>query len=290
MHLDVARHFFPRDVVERYIDLIAFHHFNVFHWHLTDDQGFRFEVKSHPELTAVGGRDGFYSQEDMRAVVRYAADRGITVIPEIEMPGHARAILAAHPELSCTGKPQDVPRTWGTFDDVLCAGNEQTYALIEDILREVVAVFPSQLVHVGGDEAPETRWSACPKCRAAMKASNVRADELEAVFMQRIGAILTRLGRRGAVWDEALSPRWKDPVVFAWREQARGRDAAIAGRDVVMAPHDHVYFNVHQSRLPGGPGHDGFLPWNKVLAFDPVPEDLPRERRARILGAETNIR
>lgn len=294
MHLDVARHFFSREVVERYIDLLAFYRFNVFHWHLTDDQGFRLELKRHPELAAIGGRDGFYTQEDVRAVVEYARQRSITVVPEIEMPGHARAILAAHPELSCTGKKQEVPRTWGVFEDVLCAGNEETYALLGEILDEVATLFPASLVHVGGDEVPTTRWSACAKCRAAMRTSSVSAGGLHAVFMQRVGAMLGRLGKRPLVWDEALealaqsgatSPL-QDPVIVAWQSSERGRESAQRGFDVVMAPHEHVYFNVHQSQLEGEPGHEGFLPWAKVRSFDPIPVGFAPARAARILGAE----
>lgn len=288
MHLDVARHFFSKEVVERWIDLLSFYRFNVFHWHLTDDQGFRIEVKSHPELTAIGGRDGFYTQDQAREVVSHARERFVTVVPEIEMPGHARAILAAHPELSCTGKRQDVPRTWGVFDDVLCAGNEKTYELLADVLAEVTSVFPSRLVHLGGDEVRPTRWAACSKCRAAMKASNTTtAIGLEGVFMARATSMLARLGRRALVWDEALSPSLpKDAVVLAWQSKDRGLEAARQGYDVVMAPHEHVYFNFHQSRTGGEPGHDGFLPWTKVHAFDPVPAGLEEAHAGHVLGGE----
>jgi hexosaminidase len=290
MHLDVSRHFFSRQVVERYIDLLAFYRFNVFHWHLTDDQGFRFEVKSHPELTAIGGRDGFYTQDEMRAVVAHARDRAITIIPEIEMPGHARAVLAAHPELSCTGKKQDVPRTWGVFDDVLCAGNEQTYALITDVLGEVAKVFPSKLIHVGGDEVPTKRWAECPKCRAAMAKSKVPVTSLEGVFMQRVSTILAGLGRKPVVWDDALGDLLaKDAVVVAWQGKERGRAAADHGHDVVMAPYQHVYFNTHQSRTHDEPGQVGFLPWTKVRVFDPLPEGLEPAKAPHIVGGEGAI-
>jgi hexosaminidase len=267
MHLDVARHFFDRTTVERYIDLLAFYRFNVFHWHLTDDQGFRFETKSHPELTR---GQAFYTQDEMRAVVRYAAARGITVVPEIEMPGHARAILAAHPELSCTGEKLPIPTTWGIFDDVLCAGNEGSFALLDDVLSEVTAVFPSQWIHVGGDEVPHKRWSECPKCTALARERGVPIERLEGVFLERVRAMLAKRGRRIAVWDEAFDPRTlNDAVVFAWQSKERGLEAARAGRDVVMAPHQVTYFNIRQSHLPDEPGHEGHIPWTDVQAFDP---------------------
>lgn len=294
MHLDVARHFFPRQIVERYIDLLAFYRFNVFQWHLTDDQGFRLDVKGHPELVTLGGKDGFYTREDVRAVVEYARARWITVVPEIEMPGHARAVLASHPELSSTGKKQEVPRTWGIFEDVFCAGNEATYALLGDILTDAAASFPSRLLHVGGDEVPTKRWAACAKCRAAMRAAGVGVDELEGVFMRRISRMLGDLGKRPLVWDDALEGLSKAgvggsssaPVIVAWQLKDRGRTAANAGFDVVMAPYQSAYFNFHQSRAKVEPGHEGLLPWSKVHALDPMPEGLDAATAAHVLGVK----
>lgn len=295
MHLDVARHFFSKDVVERYVDLLAFYRFNVFHWHLTDDQGFRLAIRSHPELTQIGGRRieggrehaGSYTQEEAREIVAFAKERFITVIPEIEMPGHARAILASHPELSCTGKKQAVPSTWGVFDDVLCAGNEGTFTLLGDILRETTEVFPSQLVHVGGDEVPKARWNACPKCRARMAKENLTAEQLQGAFLKRAGAMLASRGRRTVAWDEALEGGLaKDGVVIAWQSAERGRAAAIAGHDVVMAPSSTSYFNYWQTRAGGEPGHEGYLPWTAVLASDPVPAGLTPAQAAHVLGGE----
>lgn len=270
MHLDVARHFFDRRTVERYLDLLAFYRFNVFHWHLTDDQGFRLRLRSHPELASA---DGSYSEEDVRHVVEYANARHIEVIPEIEMPGHSRAILAAHPELSCTGKPQPTPRTWGIFEDVLCAGNPASYDLVHDILAEVVTLFPSRFVHVGGDEVPPGRWDACPKCRAAMKAAGVDAAGLEHVFMERVFAELARLGKQPFVWDEALppAPAGNAPVVVAWQSPERGVEAARRGFDTVLAPYAWTYFNFTQSPTRGiEPGHQSHvLTWQHVHAFSP---------------------
>ena len=295
MHLDVVRHFFSTELVERYIDILAFYRFNVFHWHLTDDQGFRLAIRSHPELTQIGGTrledgkvlSGSYTQEQARAVVEFAKDRFVTVVPEIEMPGHARAILAAHPELSCTGKKQEVPGTYGVFDDILCAGNEHTFPLVADVLRETTEVFPSRLVHVGGDEVPKKRWNECPKCRARMKKEGLTAEQLQGAFMKRAGELLATKGRRMMAWDEALDGGLaKDGVVVAWRGLPRAREAAIADHDVLTAPYESTYFNFWQSRFRTGPGHSGYLPWTKVLAFDPLPPGLDATQSAHVLGGE----
>lgn len=295
MHLDVARHFFTKELVERYVDILSFYRFNVFHWHLTDDQGFRLTIRSHPELTQIGGRRieegrehaGSYTQDDAREVVAFAKDRFVTVVPEIEMPGHARAILASHPELSCSGKKQEVPSTWGVFDDVLCAGNEKTFTLLGDILRETTEVFPSRLVHVGGDEVPKTRWNGCPKCRARMAREKLSADQLQGSFLKRAGTMLAARGRRMLAWDEALEGGLaNDGVVLAWQNAERGRIAALAGHDVVMAPSSTTYFNFWQTRTQGRPGHEGYIPWTKLLAFDPLPSGLSSSDAAHVLGGE----
>ena len=287
MHLDVSRHFFSKEIVERYIDILSFYRFNVFHWHLTDDQGFRLAIKSHPELTQFGPS---YSQEDAREVVAFAKDRFVTVIPEIEVPGHARAILASHPELSCTGKKQDVPTTFGIFEDVLCAGNPKTFDLVADILRETTEVFPSQLVHLGGDEVPKKRWNECPKCRARMQHEHLDAEQLQGAFMKRAGEMLAARGRRTMAWDEAIDGGiTKDSLIVAWQSADRGVTAARAGYDVVMAPHVSVYFNFWQSRSGSEPGHRGHLPWTRVLAFEPVPGGLDASVAAHFVGAEGTL-
>jgi len=301
MHLDVARHFFGKDVVERYVDLLAFYKLNVFHWHLTDDQGFRLRIASHPELTDVGAKRretdgsehrGEYSAADAREVVAFAKERFITVIPEIEMPGHARAILASHPELSCTGAKQPVPATWGVFDDVLCAANPATYTLLDDVLRETMDIFPSRLVHVGGDEVPTKRWASCPRCRAKMAREKIGVESLEASFLRRATAPITERGRRVLAWDDALGEGQHDrgalptdAVVVAWRGQERTASAAARGHDVVAAPHETVYLNYRQARGAGEPGHEGLLPWTKVLAFDPVPPGSAGDAR-QVLGGQ----
>lgn len=270
MHLDVARHFFDRSTVERYVDLLSFYRFNVFHWHLVDDQGFRVQLWKHPELASP---DASYSREDMTSVVAQARDRFVTVVPEIEMPGHARAILAAHPELSCTGVQQTTPRSWGIFEDVLCAGNPGSLDLMKDVLTEVAKIFPAHYIHVGGDEVPETRWNACPKCQALMKEAHVDAPGLERLFMQQVFAHLATLNRRPMVWDEALpdKPEVNPPIVVAWQGKARGDLAASRGFDTIYAPWDAVYFNFRQSEVRGiEPGHDSAqLAIETVRAFDP---------------------
>lgn len=269
MHLDVARHFFDRATVERYVDLIAFYRFNVFHWHLVDDQGFRITLTRHPELASP---DAAYSQRELTDVIATARERFVTVIPEIEMPGHARAILAAHPELSCTGEPRTTPRSWGVFEDVLCAGNPGSLELVKDVLTEVARIFPSHLVHVGGDEVPATRWNACPKCRAVMEAAHTDAPGLEHLFMQHVFMHLATLHRRPLVWDEALpdAPGVNPPIIVAWQSKERGDLAVARGFDTVYAPYESVYFNFSQSGLRGiEPGHDGHVSLETVRAFDP---------------------
>ncbi len=270
MHLDVARHFFDRAIVERYIDLLAFYRFNVFHFHLTDDQGFRIEIDGHPELTGVHP-GAFFTREQARGIVAYAKERFVTVVPEIEMPGHARAILVSHPELSCTGKKLPLDAAFGVVhEDVLCAGNEQTHVLVDAILSDVVKTFPSHLVHIGGDEVPKTRWKNCPKCRAKMAKEKLTPEALQGVFMKRAAGTLERLGRRPAVWDEALDPSLpKDALVFAWQGLERGSVAAQAGHDVVLVPYPFTYLNTRQSMSNAEPAIEGFTPWPKVRSFDP---------------------
>lgn len=287
MHLDVARHFFDKRVVERYVDLLAFYKLNVFHWHLTDDQGFRLPVRSHPELTLEGPA---YSEDDVREVVAYAKARFVTVIPEVEMPGHARAILATHPELSCTGSRQPIPSTYGVFEDVLCAGNPATYTLLGDVLRDTTKLFPSKLIHVGGDEVPKTRWNACPKCRAKMAADKITAEGLQGSFMKRAHAMLQAEGRRMMAWDDVLEGGIPDDVlVVAWQGGDRPAKAARSGHDTLVAPGDTTYFNFWQSKTKSEPGHEGFTPWQKVYAFDPVPPGLDARAAMHVLGGEGTL-
>ncbi|WP_081768601.1 glycoside hydrolase family 20 protein [Hymenobacter swuensis] len=313
MHLDVSRHFFPVEFVKRYIDYLARHKMNTFHWHLTDDQGWRIEIKKYPRLTSVGGwRDGtlighytdqphqfdniryggFYTQEQIKEVVQYAQDRYITVVPEIEMPGHAVAALAAYPELSCTGGPFKVERLWGVFDDIFCAGNEQTFTFLQDVLTEVMPLFPGNIVHIGGDEAPKTRWHECPKCQARMKAENLRDEhELQSYFVQRIEKFVNSRGKSIIGWDEILEGGLApNAAVMSWRGMEGGTMAARQQHNVVMTPGSHAYFDHAQGEASLEPlSFGGYLPLSKVYSFEPTPKELTAAEQQYILGAQANI-
>jgi hexosaminidase len=312
LHLDVARHFFTVDEVKRYIDLMAMYKFNVFHWHLTDDQGWRIEIKKYPKLTEIGAfRDstlnnhyttsprtynkerygGFYSQEDIKEVVAYAAKKYITVVPEIEMPGHARAAIAAYPELSCSGDELGVPGLWGVFDDIFCA-HENTILFLQDVLTEVLQLFPSEYIHIGGDEAPKTRWSKCKKCQAVIRENGLKDEhELQSYFIGEMDEFLTKNGRKLIGWDEilegGLSP---NATVMSWRGMEGGIEAALQGHYVVMSPGSHCYFDHYQSNGNDEPlAIGGNTPLNKVYDFNPIPEKLTPDQQSYILGAQANV-
>ncbi|RZK94571.1 MAG: beta-N-acetylhexosaminidase, partial [Hymenobacter sp.] len=313
MHLDVSRHFFPVEFVKQYIDYLALHKMNTFHWHLTDDQGWRIEIKKYPKLTSVGGYregtlighygakvpeydnvryGGFYTQEQVKEVVKYAQDRYITVVPEIEMPGHALAALAAYPELSCTGGPFKVGQTWGVFDDIFCAGNEQTFSFLQDVLTEVMPLFPSKIVHIGGDEAPKTRWKTCPKCQARIKTEHLKDEhELQSYFVQRMEKFVNTKGKTIIGWDEILEGGLApNAAVMSWRGMEGGTAAAKQKHQVVMTPGEFVYFDHAQ----GDPAQEplnigGYLPLAKVYSFEPTPPELNAEERKYILGAQANL-
>ncbi|KAA6432605.1 family 20 glycosylhydrolase [Rufibacter glacialis] len=313
MHLDVARHFFPVEFVKRYIDYLAMHKMNTFHWHLTEDQGWRIEIKKYPKLTQVGGwRDGtlighyskqphqfsterhggFYTQEQIKEVVKYAQDRYITVVPEIEMPGHALAALTAYPELSCTGGPFEVEKKWGVFDDVFCAGNEKTFTFLEDIMTEVMALFPSKIVHIGGDESPKTRWEKCPKCQKRIKDQGLKDEhELQSYFIQRMEKFMNARGRTIIGWDEILEGGLApNAYVMSWRGTEGGIAAAKQKHYVVMTPGSHVYFDHYQ----GEPGLEpiaigGLTTLEKVYSFEPIPSVLSADEKKYILGAQANV-
>jgi len=313
MHLDVSRHFFPVEFVKQYIDYLALHKMNTFHWHLTDDQGWRIEIKKYPKLTSIGGyRDGtlighygakvpeydnvryggFYTQEQVREVVKYAQDRYITVVPEIEMPGHALAALAAYPELSCTGGPFKVGQTWGVYDDIFCAGNDQTFTFLQDVLTEVMPLFPGKIVHIGGDEAPKTRWKTCPKCQARIKAEHLNGEhELQSYFVQRMEKFVNGKGKTIIGWDEILEGGLApNAAVMSWRGMEGGTAAAKQKHQVVMTPGEFVYFDHAQ----GDPALEplnigGYLPLAKVYAFEPTPPELTADEKKYILGAQANL-
>ncbi|MBA7648813.1 hypothetical protein ES703_56603 [subsurface metagenome] len=313
MHLDVCRHFMPKEFVKKYIDYLAMHKFNTFHWHLTEDQGWRIEIKKYPKLTEIGAwrketligymRDeppkfdgkphgGFYTQEEIKEIVEYAKSRYITIVPEIEMPGHAGAALAAYPELSCTGGPFEVMTKWGINEDVYCAGNEKTFSFLEDVLLEVIELFPSEYIHIGGDECPKARWEECPKCQARIKENNLKDEhELQSYFIKRIEWFLNSKGRKLIGWDEILEGGLApDATVMSWRGIVGGIEASKAGHDVVMAPYSHVYFDYYQGNPDLEPlAIGGYLPLKKVYSFEPTPEDLFPEQSKHILGAQANV-
>ena len=302
MHLDVGRHFFGKKFVEEYIDLISRYKFNVFHWHLTEDQGWRIEIKKYPKLTTVGSwrketmgdgqpHGGFYTQDEIREVVAYARNRFVTIVPEIEMPGHSTAALASYPELSCTGGPFEVQTRWRVFDDVYCAGNEKTFAFLQDVLTEVMDLFPGEFVHIGGDECPKTRWKVCPLCQARMKAEGLATEhELQSYFVRRIEKFLNAHGKRLIGWDEILEGGLPpNATVMSWRGIDGGIAAATSGHDVVMTPTSNCYFDYFQG-LTGEPGPVGeYLPLERVYAYEPVPPGLTGDQARHVLGAQGNV-
>ena len=322
MHLDCSRHFFPIPFIKKFIDLLALHNMNVFHWHLTDDQGWRIEIKKWPKLMTVGSQrtgtiigtnsdlddhipyGGCYSQEEAREIVAYAAARHITVIPEIDMPGHMLAALASYPELGCTGGPYQVGHYWGVYKDVLCVANPKVYEFVEDVLTEIMDIFPSEVIHIGGDETPTDKWQVCPKCQALNKtlgAENTPSEEfepltsklspLQAHFTKRVFDFLTAHHRRALGWDEILDGSPQDAMIMSWRGTEPGAKAAETGHDVIMTPTTFCYFDYQQVEdtqfEPSRCG--GFIPIEKVYALDPAPDSLSVAARQHILGAQANL-
>lgn len=310
MHLDVSRHFFPKEFILKYIDLLAMNKMNVFHWHLTDDQGWRIEIKKYPKLTTVGGwrkgsmvghyneqrydtirYGGFYTQDDIREVVAYAEKRHVTIVPEIEMPGHALAALSAYPQFSCTGGPFDVARGWGVFDDVFCP-KEETFTFLQDVLDEVVTLFPGKYIHIGGDECPKTRWEKCKACQKRMKENNLKDEmALQSYFIQRIEKHLNSKGIQIIGWDEILEGGLApNAAVMSWRGTEGGIEAAHLHHPVVMTPGSHCYFDHYQGNPRQEPiAIGGFTSLEKVYSFNPIPEKLSPEERMYILGAQGNV-
>lgn len=310
MHLDCARHIFPLSFVKRYIDLLAMHNMNVFHWHITDDQGWRIEIKKYPELTKKGSwrpetvignnfplfdgtpYGGFYTQEEAREIVRYAADRYITVIPEIDMPGHMLGALKAYPDLGCTGGPYEVATTWGVFADVLCLGNENVYSFCQDVLDEIMDIFPANYIHIGGDEAPRDRWAECSKCQAKAHELSLTTNTLQSYFTNRIEKYVNSKGRRIIGWDEILEgPINKSATIMSWRGISPGVEAASKGHDVIMTPNSHLYFDYYQTEgRNGGPILiGGYVPLEKVYSLNPIPDDIPADLRSHIIGVQANL-
>jgi len=313
MHLDVGRHMFPVETIKRYIDLLAMHKFNYFHWHLTEDQGWRIEIKKYPKLTEVGAfrketivghagkkpqvfdgkpYGGFYTQNEVREIVKYAASKFITVIPEIEMPGHSLAALASYPELSCTGGPFEVGTKWGIFEDVYCAGKEETFKFLEDVLTEVMELFPSKYIHIGGDECPKTRWKKCPLCQKRIKQEGLKDEnELQSYFIRRIEKFLVSKGRKLIGWDEILEGGLApEATVMSWRGVAGGIEAAKQNHDVIMTPTRYFYLDYYQTEPDNEPlAIGGYLPLETVYSFDPRFEELTEEQYKHILGVQGNV-
>ncbi len=316
MHLDVARHFFDVNEVKRFLDVMAAYKLNRFHWHLTEDQGWRIEIKKYPKLTEIGAwRDstmigknwnefdhtrygGFYTQEEIKDVVAYAADLGITVIPEIDLPGHMVAALASYPELGCTGGPYSVRPTWGIADEVLCPGKETTFKFIEDVLEEVMELFPSEYIHIGGDECPKKEWAKCPACQKRIKQLGIKADAehtaeqyLQNYVTERVQKFVNEHGRKIIGWDEILEGKLAEgATVMSWRGSKGGIKAAKMGYDVIMTPNTYMYFDYYQSDStslePLAIG--GCLPTEKVYQCEPY-TDIPEEAQKHILGVQANL-
>lgn len=312
LHLDVGRHMFPPAFIKRYIDLMSRLKFNRFHWHLTEDQGWRIEIKKYPKLQEIAAwRDetivghagksnaydgqrygGYYTQEEIRDIVRYAAERYITIIPEIEMPGHSRAALAAYPNLGCTGGPYTVATTWGVFEDVYCAGKEDTFTFLQDVLDEVMELFPGTYIHIGGDEVPKKRWKACKACQQRMKSEKLKDEhELQSYFIQCIEKYLNSKGRQIIGWDEILEGGLApNATVMSWRGEEGGIAAAKQQHTVIMTPGNWCYFDHYQASPETEPlAIGGFTPVEEVYSYEPMPASLTEAEQKMILGAQGNV-
>lgn len=316
MHLDCSRHFFSVEEVKKYLDIMALYKLNRFHWHLTDDQGWRVEIKKYPRLTEIGAfrngtvikKDwgsndgvrygGYYTQEQMKDIVAYAGKLGIVVIPEIDLPGHMMGALAGYPELGCTGGPYEVWTRWGISEQVLCPGKEAMFSFLEDVFTELMDIFPSEYIHIGGDECPKTEWEKCPACQARIKQLGIKADGhhsaeqfLQSYVTARVQKSLNDHGRRIIGWDEVLEGELAEgATVMSWRGTEGGIKASAMGFDVIMTPNTYCYFDYYQSedqdKEPFGIG--GFLPWDKVYSYEPL-EGLNDSQQKHILGVQANL-
>ena len=318
MHLDVSRHFFGVEFVKKYLDVMALHNMNRFHWHLTDDQGWRVAIDRYPKLATEGamrnytvlGRNspvddgtpygGCFTKDELKEIVRYAQERYITVIPEIDMPGHMLGALKAYPELGCTGGPYEVEGHWGIFDDILCAGKEETFRFIEGVLTELMEIFPSEYIHIGGDEAPKVKWEQCPRCQQRIRDEHLKADDshtaearLQGYFTKRVEAFLNKNGRKLIGWDELMESDVNETAtIMSWRGVEGGLEASKKGHDVIMAPTSHCYFDYYQTKdyewsEPFSFAH--VVPVETTYELDPAPESLSVEARSHILGAQANL-
>jgi len=313
MMLDTCRHYMPVTFIKKFIDYLAMYKLNRFHWHLTEDQGWRIEIKRYPELseisawrkeTVIGHRrdtpnrydgkrhGGIYTQDQIRDIIKYAEERYITIIPEIEMPGHSGAALAAFPEISCTGGPFEVKTIWGVHKDVYCAGKEETFEFLENVLSEVIELFPSEYIHIGGDECPKERWKECPDCQKRIKDEGLKDEnELQSYFVKRIEKYLNSKGKKLIGWDEILEGGLApDATVMSWRGTEGGIAAAKAGHDVIMSPTSYCYFDYYQGPPENEPlAIGGMLTLKKVYSFEPAPEELSEKEKKHILGGQANL-
>ena len=321
MHMDVSRHFFDMDMVKRYLDIMEVHKLNTLHWHITDDQGWRIEIKKYPKLTEIGsvrkrtvvghvsgsstfdetpyGEGCWFSQEQIKEIIAYAAAKGITIIPEIDLPGHMLAALAAYPELGCTGGPYEVWGKWGVADEVLCAGNEETMVFLENVLAEVAELFPSEYIHIGGDECPKVYWEKCPKCQAKIRELGLKDDEefqaehyLQSYVMKRMADFLETKGKKIIGWDEILEGEVaENATIMSWRGTSGGLKAAQMGHDAVMTPNNFFYLDYYQSldkeNEPLAIG--GYVPVEKCYSYEPYAEGMTDEEKNHILGVQANL-
>ncbi|WP_420573119.1 beta-N-acetylhexosaminidase [Kordia sp.] len=312
MHLDVSRHMFSVDFIKKYIDLMSQLKMNTFHWHLTDDQGWRIEIKKYPKLQEVAAfRDetlighyndspqkfdgkrygGFYTQKEVREIVAYAAERYVTVIPEIEMPGHSQAAIAAYPNLGCTGKKPNVAKKWGVFEDIYCP-KEETFTFLENVLDEVIPLFPGKYIHIGGDEAPKTRWKSCEYCQKLIKEKKLKdVHGLQSYFIARMEKYINNKGKQIIGWDEILDGGLApNATVMSWQGMNGAIEAAKAGHDVIITPTSHAYFDYYQSDNEDEPlAIGGYLPLEKVYNFNPIPKELTKEEEKYVLGVQGNL-
>ncbi|MFT7055090.1 MAG: hexosaminidase [Roseivirga sp.] len=311
MHLDVGRHFFPVDFIKKYLDMMALYKMNTFHWHLTEDQGWRIEIKKYPRLTEIGSirketmveknfdpyvgdgepYGGFYTQEQIKEIVAYATERHITVIPEIEMPGHSVAALAAYPELGCSSGPFEVATKWGVADDIYCP-SEATFTFLENVLTEVIDLFPGKYIHIGGDEAPKGAWEKSALAQQVIKREGLKDEfELQSYFIRRIEKFLLSKNRQLIGWDEILEGGLApEATVMSWRGEAGGIEAAEDGHDVIMTPNDICYFDHYQADSATEPlAIGGFTTLEDVYAYEPVPKELSADKAHHVLGAQGNV-
>ncbi|MFT5085797.1 MAG: hexosaminidase [Candidatus Latescibacterota bacterium] len=300
LHLDVCRHFFGIDFIKRYLDWMAQYKYNVFHWHLTEDQGWRLAVPKYPKLADISAwrtekdgtrHGGFYTREQVSEVVEYARRLHIAVVPEIELPGHAQAAVAAYPEYACASGPFAVVNEWGVFDEVFCAGNDATFSFLEDVFEEVLSLFPGDYVHIGGDECPKTRWKECPKCQQRMRDEGLKnEEELQSYFVRYFATWLAARGKKPIGWDEILEGGLaKEAAVMSWRGEEGGIEAANAGHDVVMVPESHVYFDRKHYDAEDEPGRLSVSTLENTYSYEPVPAELVGEKAKHVLGSQGNM-